>query len=329
MTSKPYVGASSPSNVTISGAPSVLKRLIDSKSLKAHPISVETPYHAAHLYGEEDVDDVLGELCNSDLAKYRQRISILSSAAGETIAAEDFKSLLRRAVDGTLRSRIEWKKILPSCADSLAGNCSAQLQKCCIWPVASNAATLLSSKLGTTSKLDITICDRLNVPVDSIHQATPTHHFKDSKIAITGFSGRFPEAASNDEFWELLRAGRDTYRTIPPDRFDWEAHYDETGKKKNTTRAKYGCFINEPVSFTVHSCLSPALTIAQGLFDARFFNLSPREAENTDPAQRLAITTAYEALEMAGFVPDRTPSSQRDRVGVFFGVTSDDWREVR
>ena len=38
--------------------------------------------------------------------------------------------------------------------------------------------------------------------------------------------------------------------------------------------------------------------------------------------------TTYEALEMAGFVSDRTPSSQRDRVGVFYGTTSDDWREV-
>ena len=47
-----------------------------------------------------------------------------------------------------------------------------------------------------------------------------------------------------------------------------------------------------------------------------------------DPAQRLALMTTYEALEMAGFVPDRTPSSQRDRVGVFFGSTSDDWRDV-
>ena len=59
-----------------------------------------------------------------------------------------------------------------------------------------------------------------------------------------------------------------------------------------------------------------------------FFNLSPREAENTDPAQRLALMSAYEAMEMAGLVPDRTPSTQRDRIGVFFGVTSDDWREV-
>lgn len=36
----------------------------------------------------------------------------------------------------------------------------------------------------------------------------------------------------------------------------------------------------------------------------------------------------YEALEMAGVVPNRTPSTQQDRVGVFMGVTSDDWREV-
>lgn len=64
------------------------------------------------------------------------------------------------------------------------------------------------------------------------------------------------------------------------------------------------------------------------MFDTRFFHLSPKEAEDTDPAQRLAMMTTYEALEMAGFVSDLTPSSQRDRVGVFFGTTSDDWREV-
>ena len=38
--------------------------------------------------------------------------------------------------------------------------------------------------------------------------------------------------------------------------------------------------------------------------------------------------TAYEALEMAGIIPNRTSSTQRDRVGIFYGMTSDDWREV-
>ena len=44
--------------------------------------------------------------------------------------------------------------------------------------------------------------------------------------------------------------------------------------------------------------------------------------------QRLALVTAYEALEMAGFVPGRTQSSTRDRTGTFYGQTSDDYRDV-
>lgn len=44
--------------------------------------------------------------------------------------------------------------------------------------------------------------------------------------------------------------------------------------------------------------------------------------------QRLALVTAYEALEMAGFVPDRTPSSHVSRVGTYYGQASDDYREV-
>ncbi|PVH92617.1 ketoacyl-synt-domain-containing protein [Periconia macrospinosa] len=161
------------------------------------------------------------------------------------------------------------------------------------------------------SQLSVAISNALNTKVERGHTGPAPGKFQDSKIAIVGFSGRFPEAASNDELWEVLKAARDCHRTIPEDRYDWEAHYDADGKKKNHSRIKFGCFINDP-----------------GVFDARFFNLSPREAQNTDPAQRLALMSAYEAMEMAGLVPDRTASTQRDRIGVFFGVTSDDWREV-
>ena len=65
-----------------------------------------------------------------------------------------------------------------------------------------------------------------------------------------------------------------------------------------------------------------------GKFDARFFNMSPREALQTDPQQRLALITAYEALEMSGYVSGRTPSTQSERVGTFYGQTADDYREV-
>ena len=44
--------------------------------------------------------------------------------------------------------------------------------------------------------------------------------------------------------------------------------------------------------------------------------------------QRLALVTAYEAMEMAGLVPGRTASSRPQRIGTYYGQASDDWREL-
>lgn len=55
--------------------------------------------------------------------------------------------------------------------------------------------------------------------------------------------------------------------------------------------------------------------------------MSPREALQTDPGQRLALVTAYEALEMSGYVPNRTPSTRLDRIGTFYGQTVDEYKE--
>ncbi|KAI1640764.1 hypothetical protein F4809DRAFT_637216 [Biscogniauxia mediterranea] len=56
--------------------------------------------------------------------------------------------------------------------------------------------------------------------------------------------------------------------------------------------------------------------------------MSPREAQQTDPMQRLAIVTAYEALERAGYVANRTASADLHRISTFYGQASDDHREV-
>ncbi|KAF4628134.1 hypothetical protein G7Y89_g10013 [Cudoniella acicularis] len=304
-----FISAVSPTNVTISGPPSNLEGLLSSMTPRAHFTPIETPYHAPHLYGPGDVDEVFGKQENENLDSYRLRIPVLSSVSGTLVKESSFEALLRQAIYDTLCEQIRWDKIPPACADLISQD--EICQGCIVLPCASNAATLLSSNLSSINGKNISISNALNTSVQNMQPSMPTGRSGDSKIAVVGFSGRFPDAASNDEFWALLRSGKDTHRTIPKDRFDWEAHFDPSGVKRNTSRVKYGCFVNEP-----------------GMFDARFFHLSPREAEDTDPAQRLALMTTYEALEMAGFVPDRTPSSQRDRVGVFMGTTSDDWREV-
>jgi iterative type I PKS product template protein len=124
-------------------------------------------------------------------------------------------------------------------------------------------------------------------------------------------SGRFPGAADVEEFWDVLKKGRDMHKEIPADRFDAQAHCDPSGKARNASHTPYGCFVDNP-----------------GHFDPRFFNMSPREATQTDPMQRLALITAYEALEMSGYVANRTPSTKLERIGTFYGQTSDDWREI-
>ncbi|KAH4055428.1 hypothetical protein HBH92_078380 [Parastagonospora nodorum] len=307
---RPYISAVSPSKgVTISGPPRTLARFVKCCGIKAHTIPILSPYHANHLYGPDDIDEVLGCLRDDQLSTYRQRTPFLSIATGAEVIASDLIGLLRHAVTTTLCEQVRWDRLCTALKSSLAQHPS--LESCVVFPVTSNAASLLASALRNELQLTVEVSDSMNSKVERTHTSPAPGKFQDSKIAIVGFSGRFPEAASNDELWQVLKAARDCHRTIPEDRFDWEAHFDPTGKKKNHSRVKYGCFINEP-----------------GVFDTAFFNISPREAENTDPAQRLALMAAYEAIEMAGFVPDRTASTQRDRVGVFFGTTSDDWREV-
>lgn len=299
---------------------------MEAASLKPYYLPIETPYHAKHLFSPSDVDQVVGNFHNDVLQSYTPRIPLLSASSGKQFSATTFQGLLRSIVSDTLCEQVRLDLVLQSCVDEIFRETA--FKRLSIFPVSSNAAQVFSSALSKSKQLEVSINDLFNVDASATQPAQPSGKFQDSKIAIIGFSGRYPDSASNEEFWDLIHNGRDVHREIPADRFDWKAHFDPTGKKKNTSRVKYGCFIKEP-----------------GMFDARFFNLSPRESENTDPAQRyelspqecqsianvkarLAITATYEAIEMAGLVPNRTPSTMANRIGVFFGVTSDDWREV-
>lgn len=95
---------------------------------------------------------------------------------------------------------------------------------------------------------------------------------------------------------------------MPKSRFPIHTHYDPSGRTPNTTLTQYGCFYGHA-----------------DLFDALLFHMSPRQAAQTDPIQRLMLLSTYEALEQAGYSNESTDAS---RVGTFIGQSSDDWREV-
>ena len=290
----------------------VLLQLSQSEPLSAFKptkLPINAPYHAAHIYGPTEVETILAPCDQAILDSYRSKFPLLSSATGKRVSGSNYRSLLRIVLNDVLIEQLRWDNVLKESATEF---CQASPSShVIIYPILTSTAQSLASRLSKATHSRVTINNSCTAEISNDPSSSSSGKPEISRIAIVGYGGRFPDAESIEKFWDVLHKGLDVHRKIPEDRFDVATHYDSTGQKKNTSKVQYGCFIERP-----------------GLFDARFFNMSPRESANADPGQRLAITTAYEALEMAGFVPDTTPSTQRNRVGIFYGMTSDDWREV-
>ena len=308
-----YVSATGNHSVTISGPPSTLEKLADSVpsfgSLRQAQLPIHGPYHAQHLYSERSVRAILQPF-DDILRLYRPRLPLTSSSTGKLVSASDAFRLVEVAVEDILKKPLHWNLIVESVCSEVE---SLGVAECTILPLGSieSGRSLVSLLKKRKSDCVVSLNDSLWTSSHPKASILPSGKFADSKIAIVGMAGRFPNAANHELFWQLLEKGTDTHKIIPKDRFD-EAHIDPTGHRKNTSHTPYGCFIDEP-----------------GLFDPRFFRMSPREATQTDPMHRLAILTAYEALEMSGYVPNRTTSTRLHRIGTFYGQTSDDWREIQ
>ncbi|KFY50435.1 hypothetical protein V496_09344 [Pseudogymnoascus sp. VKM F-4515 (FW-2607)] len=296
--SRIYVSAVGHGSITVSGPPAHLRDFCSqNSSLKSVNVPVGGLFHSPHLYSVIDAKNLV-ETLSVGSQKRVARLDVLSNSDGQKIPSTTCKGTLEIALWNILSKQLRWDLVTENASSKLAqlGGLSVR-----ILPFASGSVQSLATAIGQSGSRTVETTDT----AVRLEQES-----KRSKIAIIGFSGRYPEAESNEEFWNLLVSGLDVHKEIPKDRFDPWLYYDPTGKGKNTSGVTKGNFLKNP-----------------GLFDARFFGLSPREAEQADPAQRLAMMTAYESMEMAGFVPDATPSSQRDRVGVFYGTASDDYRE--
>ena len=305
----------SSTNVAISGPPSTLKALTDQNIFDARPtpIPVYGPYHASHLHSAADIDKILGldsAEMTAILKKTKPRSAVMSSS-GAWFSETETKSLLRSVVWECLNEPLQVHTALDACVETAR---DAYGPSCLVIPYGpTQAAETLADLITARTGQEAIVRKGPQIQKESINSNIGNHgsQLGRCKLAIVGMAGRFPDAASHEKLWELLAKGLDVHRVVPPDRFPVETHYDPTGKAINTSHTPYGCWIENP-----------------GLFDPRFFNMSPREAFQTDPMQRMALTTAYEALEMSGYVPNRTPSTALDRIGTFYGQTSDDWREI-
>lgn len=127
-------------------------------------------------------------------------------------------------------------------------------------------------------------------------------------IAIIGMSCRFPKAANIDAFLALLKNGESSLVDVPLERWDNNKYYSSDMNALGRI-----CFKQLGLLDDIK------------LFDAEFFNVSPREAKLMSPQLRILMETSYHALEHANLSSD---SLKNTNTGVFIGCEGNDYPEV-
>lgn len=116
-------------------------------------------------------------------------------------------------------------------------------------------------------------------------------------IAVIGMAGRFPGASDLDEFWRLIRQGREGISFFSDQELVANGVHPRRLKDSNYVRAK-------------------GLLAEAEAFDAGFFGYAPAEAQLIDPQQRVFLECAWHALEDAGYDPRNIDAL----VGVYGGA---------
>ena len=116
------------------------------------------------------------------------------------------------------------------------------------------------------------------------------------EIAVIGMAGRYPGARNLDQFWQNLREGVESIKFFT----------DEELLAKGVEAR----LLDDPNYVKAEAVLDDI-----EMFDASFFDFTPREASLIDPQHRLFLEHAWEALENAGYAAGECAV----RTGVYAG----------
>ncbi|MDR3661748.1 MAG: SDR family NAD(P)-dependent oxidoreductase, partial [Mycobacterium sp.] len=159
------------------------------------------------------------------------------------------------------------------------------------------------------------VADYVGQQVPESHRAEPDDKNRVTSVAglmepaagfaIVGYAARFPGASDADEFWQVLREGRDAVSEVPQDRWDSDEFFDpEPGAPGKVVTRRAG-LIDDVLGF-----------------DAPFFGMSAREVRLMDPQHRLLLETAWRAVEHSGTAPTALADTN---TGVFVGLSTHDF----
>ncbi|GGC78327.1 type I polyketide synthase [Chelatococcus reniformis] len=128
-------------------------------------------------------------------------------------------------------------------------------------------------------------------------------------VAVVGMACRAPGGSDSPAaLWRLLAAGSTTTGEIPGERFDVAPWFDPDPDAPGKLVTRRGSFLDRI-----------------DLFDAEYFGILGREADQMDPQQRLTLETAIEAIDDAGVVHAALRGA---RAGVFMACYHSDYARL-
>lgn len=140
-------------------------------------------------------------------------------------------------------------------------------------------------------------------------QETNCQDIKQVPIAICGMGMRLPGGIHNDTaLYDFLINKGDARTEFGKDRFNIDAYYSPHSGKQGTISSKHGYFIND---------------VDLANFDVGMFSITPAEAEQIDPNQRLVLEIVREAFESSGETAWRGKN-----IGIYVGMFSEDWQNL-
>ncbi|MCX5612933.1 SDR family NAD(P)-dependent oxidoreductase [Streptomyces sp. NBC_00047] len=125
-------------------------------------------------------------------------------------------------------------------------------------------------------------------------------------IAVVGLGCRLPGGIETpDALWQSLLDGVDAVREVPRDRWNADEWLDPDPRAPGRMTTRWGGFLDDVAGF-----------------DAELFRISPAEARQMDPQQRMALESAWAAIEDARIVHGDLEGT---RTGVFMGTMAQEY----
>jgi len=192
------------------------------------------------------------------------------------------------------------------------------------WHAALDARVLghcrLTKRASKSASFDIALVSAAGAPLVELLGATlfaletpaPVAPVQEStgarKVAVIGTSCRVADARSPAELWELLRAGRETFREVTPDRWDPKRFFDPAMRSPDATYTKWASLVDD------FDC-----------FDYERFGFKSEEAATLDPQQRLVLESTQHLFEDAGYRNDEVAGT---RCAFYLATGEERWNKL-